>query len=165
MKNLLLVFVVLLFLLTLLSSFGGSIRTEPFYDGNPPAITSLPTPPVSQQRTSGAASSTTPTSGAVYNQADINSSIINPSSSTVVQSSTGGATGGATTAGAAASAGVGATETVIPSQTNMPKAPQMTDMTIPPPANSAVQTAEHYANFEKVDVPAPFFDKDFGAPL
>lgn len=36
MKNLLIVFIVLLFLLTLLGSFGGSIRpAEPFYDGTP----------------------------------------------------------------------------------------------------------------------------------
>ena len=36
MKSLLIVFIVLLFLLTLLSSFGGSIKTsEPFYDANP----------------------------------------------------------------------------------------------------------------------------------
>lgn len=36
MKKLLIVFIVLLFLLTLLSSFGGSIRTaEPFYDATP----------------------------------------------------------------------------------------------------------------------------------
>ena len=36
MKTLLIVFVVLLFLLTLLSSFGGSIRpAEPFYDATP----------------------------------------------------------------------------------------------------------------------------------
>lgn len=38
MKTVLIVFVVLLFLLTLLTSFGGSIRrtaSEPFYDSNP----------------------------------------------------------------------------------------------------------------------------------
>ena len=36
MKNLLIVFIVLLFLLTLLSSFGGSIKvSEPFYDAKP----------------------------------------------------------------------------------------------------------------------------------
>lgn len=36
MKNLLIIFIVLLFLLTLLSSFGGSIRhKEPFYDDSP----------------------------------------------------------------------------------------------------------------------------------
>lgn len=36
MKSLLIIFIVLLFLLTLLSSFGGSIKTsEPFYDANP----------------------------------------------------------------------------------------------------------------------------------
>lgn len=39
MKKLLLVFVVLLFLLTLLSSFGGSIRpAEPFYDTTPAVL-------------------------------------------------------------------------------------------------------------------------------
>ena len=36
MKSLLIIFIVLLFLLTLLSSFGGSIKTsEPFYDASP----------------------------------------------------------------------------------------------------------------------------------
>lgn len=36
MKNLLIIFIVLLFLLTLLSSFGGSIKvSEPFYDATP----------------------------------------------------------------------------------------------------------------------------------
>lgn len=49
MKNLLIVFIVLLFLLTLLSSFGGSIRTtEPFYDATPaytPETFELPNPP------------------------------------------------------------------------------------------------------------------------
>jgi hypothetical protein len=44
MKTLLIVFAVLLFLLTLLSSFGGSIRpAEPFYDPIP-AMNELPPP-------------------------------------------------------------------------------------------------------------------------
>lgn len=39
MKTLLIVFVVILFLLTLLSSFGGSIRpAEPFYDASPAQV-------------------------------------------------------------------------------------------------------------------------------
>ncbi len=35
MKTVFIVFAILLFLLTLLSSFGGSIRKEPYYDSNP----------------------------------------------------------------------------------------------------------------------------------
>jgi hypothetical protein len=165
MKNLLLVFVVLLFLLTLLSSFGGSIRTEPFYDGTPPAITSVPSVPIVQQSTSGAATSTTPTSGAVYNQTALSDSIPIPSTSTVVQS----------TVSPTGAGGAGGSEEVVPSLTNKPTPPVMPNMTIPSSTNSAAaaagssagpaEPAEHYINYEKVDVPAPFFDKDFGAPV
>lgn len=45
MKTLLISFAVLLFLLTLLSSFGGSIRSEPFYDANPAIEPTNPTTP------------------------------------------------------------------------------------------------------------------------
>lgn len=55
MKTIFVVFAILLFLLTLLSSFGGSIRKEPYYDSNPAIIvpegffeeqkTSMPAPP------------------------------------------------------------------------------------------------------------------------
>ena len=134
MKNLLLVFVVLLFLLTLLSSFGGAIRTEPFYD-SVPAITSIPQPPVEKRATSGPATVTTPTSPPIFNESP-------PVSASVVP--------------------------ITPSLENVPQAPSMTNMTVPPSTNNAVkvaQTEEPFTNYEKVDVPAPFYDKDFGAPI
>lgn len=163
MKTLLLVFVVLLFLLTLLSSFGGSIRTnEPFYDATPalreeetytntmPPADMMPQPEnfyptmdANKPMESFYANLGTPLKQEA--QEDFYSDVPSIPMSTV------------------------SSAMPMPTMDNVPKPPSFPTMAVPETKNDAVadQEREQYVNYEKIEVPEPFFndDKFAGAPL
>jgi len=191
MKTLLLVFVVLLFLLTLLSSFGGSIRTnEPFYDANPAlkeeeepytntmpheSMMNSPHPPESFYQNAGANQSMerfysnlqdpmkSDSHESFYSDVPMNVSMDGTPSMPMP-------TTGSTPSTTMPTATNIPSNMPLPTMGNVPQPPALPPMTVTGATNDAVadqQEREQYVNYKKVDVPEPFFndDKFAGAPL
>lgn len=167
MKTTLIVFVVLLFLLTLLGSFGGSIRTsaEPFYD----ETSSIKVDPYGQATESEMKEKLAPI---MKGQAmDMEQFGFGDALNGI-----GNAVGGAVTGVSNAVGSVFKEEekfyngdsgmSGVPTMDNMPNQPPMPNMTIPQIDNAALKQEDFY-NYEKFDVPSPFedFERETGAPL
>lgn len=140
MKTLLISFAVLLFLLTLLSSFGGSIRTEPFYDATPAVKTTqtarnTTTPPMPQIYDSGATISANP----LQSVPSMQQSMANAPAPPTVPNMT------------------------VPPVENKAAA---TMPAMPATPTAPEKTQEPFTVMQKVDnVPSPFSDNEYGAPL
>lgn len=158
MKTLLIVFAVLLVLLTLLSSFGGSIRTsaEPFYDATPAIVRGekredkFPdpySPSYNYQQPNYLQEAFTTATPTMQNMP------FSPSDAQVP---------------------VASPTVPIPTMQNMPSAPSFPQMDMPPASNAAVEDRDKATGpkvkldtFEKFEVPEPFFGEDmqYGAPV